>query len=325
MEDRAQGLADDALEEVLGARWEVQGTLTYVPLGFGSYHWRLDEAQGERLFVTVDDLGRWRRPDEAYSALGAALAGTAHLRWEADLEFVVAPRPDLDGEVVAPLPPHFAVAVYPYVDGRSGSWGDDIPPEVRDELFRHLARLHAVPRSLAPGVRNEGGSPSFIADLRDALEATGEAWSGGPFAEPARRLLLDRRWYLAEKIARFQDLAHRCGADSDRRVLTHGETHPGNLMRAHGELLLIDWDTLGTALPERDLWAWDDGSEKCFAAYEAALGRTVDRTACAAFRLAWDLKDLAAYLDLFRSPHEHSADPMKSWRGVDMLLSPKGD
>jgi spectinomycin phosphotransferase len=36
-------------------------------------------------------------------------------------------------------------------------------------------------------------------------------------------------------------------------VLTHGEPHPANLLSAGGSLLLIDWDTVGLAPPERDL------------------------------------------------------------------------
>ena len=37
-------------------------------------------------------------------------------------------------------------------------------------------------------------------------------------------------------------------------MITHGEPHPGNILRSRGRLLLIDWDTAGVALPERDLW-----------------------------------------------------------------------
>jgi spectinomycin phosphotransferase len=38
-------------------------------------------------------------------------------------------------------------------------------------------------------------------------------------------------------------------------LVTHGEPPPGNILRAAGKLRLIDWDTAGLALPERDLWS----------------------------------------------------------------------
>jgi spectinomycin phosphotransferase len=46
----------------------------------------------------------------------------------------------------------------------------------------------------------------------------------------------------------------REAAESGPVVVTHGEPHPGNILRAAGGLYLIDWDTVGLALPERDLW-----------------------------------------------------------------------
>lgn len=293
---------------------------TYVPLGFGSYHWSQTEPDGRRFFVTVGDLGHAPDPEAACASLEAALDASARLRDEAGLSFVVAPVRSVSGDVLRRIPPHLAVSVFPFIDGRSGNWGDDLAPAERDELFRLLAELHRAPLGLAPGIRGEGGRPPFLTELTESLARSDEIWTGGPFSEPARHLLLDRRELLAQWLGEFHSLAQRCGADSDRRVLTHGETHPGNLMRSDGRLLLIDWDTLGTALPERDLWTWDDGTKECFAAYEAAAGRPVDPVACAFFRLAWDLRDLVSYLNLFRSPHDHGPDSEKAWRVFSSLL-----
>ncbi|MFG2077560.1 phosphotransferase family protein [Nonomuraea maritima] len=69
----------------------------------------------------------------------------------------------------------------------------------------------------------------------------------------------------------FDRPAARAGAP----VLTHGEPHPGNVLRAGSRTLLVDWDTVGTAPPERDLWhvVRDAGD---LARYAAATGRTPD-------------------------------------------------
>ena len=42
-------------------------------------------------------------------------------------------------------------------------------------------------------------------------------------------------------------------------------------------------------------------------------GRTVDADALAAYRLAWDLADVASYVDQFRSPHQDDADTEHAW------------
>src|SRR4029077_13351490 len=70
------------------------------------------------------------------------------------------------------------------------------------------------------------------------------------------------------------------GFSAEGLVITHGEPHPGNIIRvapnadadglaaaddaaagatggagpASGAIMLIDWDTVGLAPPERDLW-----------------------------------------------------------------------
>ncbi len=96
-------------------------------------------------------------------------------------------------------------------------------------------------------------------------------------------------------------------------MITHGEPHPGNIMREHDHLRLIDWDTVALAPPERDLWmlATPDGRE--LAEYVDATGKALDEDALGLYRLAWDLGDVAAYLDLFRSVHQHDEDTEQAW------------
>jgi aminoglycoside phosphotransferase (APT) family kinase protein len=55
-----------------------------------------------------------------------------------------------------------------------------------------------------------------------------------------------------------------CGrAAGPDRVITHGEPHPGNLMVTDRGPVLIGWDTVGLARPERDLW-WVLGDPRHF-------------------------------------------------------------
>ena len=57
MRDRPEGVSDLELERALRKGWDIQAaTLTYAPVGAGSYHWVVADARGGRWFVTVDDL-----------------------------------------------------------------------------------------------------------------------------------------------------------------------------------------------------------------------------------------------------------------------------
>ena len=57
MRTRPEGFDERALADALAACCEIPvESLAYVPEGFGSYHWRAEDREGRRHFVTVDDL-----------------------------------------------------------------------------------------------------------------------------------------------------------------------------------------------------------------------------------------------------------------------------
>jgi spectinomycin phosphotransferase len=94
-------------------------------VGGGSYHWVAREGAGRRWFVTVDDLDdkAWlgdTRP-AVLAGLRAAMNTALTLRRDAELEFVVAPVPGCDGAALRPLGRRHAVAVFPFLRGRTGN------------------------------------------------------------------------------------------------------------------------------------------------------------------------------------------------------------
>jgi hypothetical protein len=44
------------------------------------------------------------------------------------------------------------MAVFPFIDGQAGSWGDVIMPEVRGQLIPALARLHLATAKAGSGI-----------------------------------------------------------------------------------------------------------------------------------------------------------------------------
>lgn len=104
-------------------------------------------------------------------------------------------------------------------------------------------------------------------------------------------------------------------------VVTHGEPHPGNLIRTAEGFVLVDWDTVAVDRAERDLWMLDDGTGSAWAEYARLTGRAVDPDAAALYRLAWGLTDLAAFVGRLRAPHGRDPDTERAWTGIQAILA----
>src|SRR5262245_15961118 len=165
-----------------------------MPVGFGSHHWRVVNADGSLRFVTVDDLEAGFQAgtdtDTAFVGLERAFETAAWLRDEADLEFVVAPLRDDDGAVIRRVSDRYAVTVSPFVVGEAKTWGPYESAEERREVGRALGRLHAATERVPPDLprRDDLTIPSRAA-LVDTLDDLDRPWDTGPFGEPTRRLL----------------------------------------------------------------------------------------------------------------------------------------
>ncbi|MDP4508918.1 aminoglycoside phosphotransferase family protein [Nonomuraea turcica] len=302
MRDRPEGLDEGLLRPAL-REWGIDAVaLDYAPVGFGDYHWVADG----RWFVTVADVRR--RP---YDGLQQAMETAAVLSEQAGLGFVVAPMRAADGTTLRRLDRHrYVMSVFPYLDGAGGDFGDEVSAEERGRVIDLLAELHRTPPPLSTPAR-----PVDLAGrawLEDAIRETDHPWLGGPYAEPARALIADHAVTLRRRLEELDRMAEKGGEP----VVTHGEPHPGNLLRkADGRLLLVDWDTVGMAIPERDLWhvAKDPAD---LARYADAVGRTPDPAALELYRLRWALDDVAEFVAYFRSPHGRTPDAEQSWAGL---------
>lgn len=309
------GIGERHLSAALHKNWGLAPVeVTYAAVGFGDHHWTVTDGAGRRWFVTVAALaGGWRAAGAAdgYADLRAAMS-TAVALTEAGLDLAVAPVPTAAGEPLAPLGAEHAITVFPYLDGPRADFGDEMPQSDRLTLIRLLARLHdatALVQGIAPVRHPELASRPV---LRAALGALGEQWEGGPYSEPARELLARHAAPLERALAHFDELLREATA-SGPAVLTHGEPHPGNIMRVAGTMRLIDWDTAGLALPERDLWGLAPGGSREAEHYAALTGHDISDAAMRMYELRWSLDEIALYVEDFRRPHGNTDDTELSW------------
>ncbi|GAA2062155.1 hypothetical protein GCM10009801_05030 [Streptomyces albiaxialis] len=303
---------------------ETAGDPAYLPVGFGDHHWGARDTAGRRWFVTVADLTA--KPycgdgaEAAARGLTAAMDTAAALRADLGLGFVLAPARDRHGRTTVRLGARYALSVFPHEEGESDPDGAPLPPEDRARALDALAALHAVePPPTAPAT---GPALSRRALLEETLADPSGPWSGGPFAEPARALFAAHAASLRRRLDAFDALAARVAATGARPVVTHGEPHSANILRTPDGLLLADWDTVGLAAPERDLWQVAETPDD-LARYAEATGRTPDPAALDLYRTRWDLEDMTEYLAWFRTPHARTPDTEAGWEELTSLLDPE--
>jgi spectinomycin phosphotransferase len=329
MRERPRDVTDGAIRQALKA-WGVDAVrVAYAPAGFGDHHWTAEGAVGRRWFVTVSDLvdkqlllgsrpgdGARDGRDAAYEALRRALDTAAALR-EDGLGCVAAPEPAADGRTLRRLEHGYAVGVFRHEAGTAGSFGEQLDAEERDRVLDLRARLHrARPPAVTPVHR---ARPAALEQLEHALGSLDRTWHAGPYAERARTLLAGHAAALWEALAEFERLAEHIAPAA--RVVTHGEPHPGNVLRGPGDRrVLVDWDTVGLAPPERDLWLVATCARD-LNRYEEASGHRADPAALAFYRLRWALEDVALYVTEFRRRHGRGADTVTAWTAFTGTLA----
>jgi spectinomycin phosphotransferase len=283
----------DALAAVLRRGWGITaGPLAYAPAGFGSHHYRA----GQRWWVNVDATAQPARLDKALRTVVALAA--------AGLEFAHAPQPLRNGGCVAAMPGGYAVSVFETIEGESFEFGEYADPALRGQVLDALRRLHAA----RPAARPE--PDSLRVPHRDTvLDGLDREWTGGPFGEAARALVSQARDHITDLLRRYDRLAPKVLGDKDRWVVTHGEPHPGNVMRtAHG-IKLIDWDTVRLAPPERDLWMIAPDTA-------GADPETIEL-----YQRWWTLSEICSYTAVLRGVHLDDANTRIAHRELHAYLS----
>jgi spectinomycin phosphotransferase len=313
-----QGLDEAALSTFVADRWRIDvESISYEAVGGGSHHWLLRTVDAGYRFLTVDDLGTkpWlgAHHDSTFAGLEAAFK-TARLLRASGLDFVVAPLPAADGSVVTRLDRRYGAALFPYIAGVAGTFGEEFSRRDRQDLLALWAKLHQATPVVRAGAPRRSLEVPGRSELDDAVRNLQRPWNGGPYSESAREWLAANRDLVTASLDRYDRLAGEVA--TGEFVITHGEPHGGNLIRTEDGLALIDWDTVAMAPPERDLWMLDDRTDGGLQGYTDATGHTIDRSALDFYRLAWLVTDVAAFTAELRQPHSDDANAAHAWRAL---------
>jgi spectinomycin phosphotransferase len=315
----------DALAGCVVEGWGFEVVSTdYAPVGRGSYHWVMCDRAGARRFVTVDDLESkpWLgdAPEMVFDGLRRAFDSALALR-ENGLRFVVSPLPTHAGETLRRVGARYTVALFPYLNGHVSPSGKFETADDIAAVVSMLAALHEATPAVGSAARRFDIDLPSRAHLESALRDVNTPWSGGPFSEPARQAVAAHASDLADMIALADRLVLEWAGRGATWVVTHGEPHARNVMRVDGSHILLDWDTVALAPPERDLWMLVGDAAGVETIYAEATGHRLDPAGTSFFRLAWDLGDLAVYLRELRSPHRHTEDTETSFERLQRRLT----
>jgi spectinomycin phosphotransferase len=323
--------------------WELPVTsLRYLPVGAGSHHYLARNRTGGRWFVTVDVLewklggmfgptfDPWEIPDlqAGFDGLDRAFRTAVALR-DAGLDFVHAPITRPDGAVVARLGQDYAVSVFPFIEGASHGLGDRDRPRLLEAVGRLHASTGVIPEDLP---RRDSLTVPIRSQFFELLGTLRSPWDTGPFSESARGLLSENEGLIRQLWRRSDELAEEVREAGAEWVMTHGQLHSENvLFSGAGVPILIDWDCVALAPPERDLGRhWDGFAEpktaQDWAAYTSAGGASEINPS--AVDLYWHiglLWGLCVSSGTLQSPHVDEPDTRHMWRMLQSLLDEAGE
>ena len=321
-----EDLSEDDIRAALAASWNFRAaSLSYQPVGFGSHHWLAADAAGQQLFLTIHDLNAMLTSpsdtiETAYGRLRTAFECAVSLRRDERLDFVIAPRPAADGRAVRRLSARYTIAVCPYLADCEPGHDGQFAVADRPAVLRLLAALHQATPPAAP--ERFDFDLQDVDELRAALASMDEPWSGGPYGERARELLARHAAGVTALMAAYDELVLRIRSSTDRLVVTHGEPGAWNTLKTPAGFVIVDWDFVRLAPPERDLWELAETDSSVSDAYTEATGTIVDPAALALFRMWYDLAEIAGYIGLFRGAHTQNEDSAESWANLEFFLRP---
>jgi hypothetical protein len=197
---RPTGIAEEQIRAELAASWNFgTETLSYLPVGFGSYHWRATDAAGRQLFLVAHDLldmlkSRLDTAEAAFGRMATAFGCALSLRRNENLEFVIAPVPTVSGEIVRRLSGRYSLAVCPYLTDCE-PWRWDLAETDRSVLAAYTEATGTVVDSAALALfrmwydlAEIAGYIELFRGAHDDTEDTAESWKNLEyFLRPAER------------------------------------------------------------------------------------------------------------------------------------------
>ena len=283
------------------------------------WHWLVGDGDGPQWLASVDLAAAAERRQRT-----AAFECAAMLRQ--NLGFVLAPVYTRDARITVELPAGLQLSLTPYLDRGTAGRGGFADDAQRSVVAGMLGALHRQPRPRRAPVwrpRVGRGPAAGREDLERVLDR--DRCSGGPWSEPAGRLVRPARYAVRRALRRFDLLGAAVVGSADRWVLTHGRPGTDHLVDTPDGPRLTGWETLAFAPRERDLGDVLGAAEdpEPWFAYVEAGGRPdpLSSDTVELFALERHLTTVAELAVRFCRPHGDSADERRRFAELEESVS----
>jgi spectinomycin phosphotransferase len=318
-------LQDERLIDCLREHYELPvSAVAFLPLGAdrNTAVYRATLADGTPYFVKL------RRGD-----FDETTVLVPHLLHAQGIRQIIGPLAARSGAVWVPLD-EYKLTVSPFVEGRD-AYEIDLADHHWIEFGQALQGLHAavLPLDLRARLPQETYSPQW----REIVKGFQAQVETVPFADPVAVELAAfmrlKRDEISALVTRAESLAAVLRTRSLPLTLCHADIHAGNLLiTAHGDLYVVDWDTLILAPKERDLMFVGGGlfrdtrtaEEEETLFYEGYGPTAVDLVALAYYRYERIVQDIAAYGEQILATEEGGADRANGLQQLTSQFQPGG-
>ena len=294
-------------------------SLEFLPLGNDPTAWvyKVSTAQNHNYFLKV------KRGD-----IASASVYVPHHLHASGIEQIVAPIPNIDGELWTPLA-EYVLILYPYIAGQTGM-DLGLSTEQWTELGAILHKIHATHLSVEIAMKIP--RESFVPNHKwsAAIRAIEPKLTQTIFNDSYEAELAAFWNQHADEITRIISRTHELGrlvqAHSLPFVICHADIHTANvLVDAQEQLFIVDWDGVIFAPKERDLM-FILGERSNTSAQEQAFlsgyGQTdISWLAIAYYRYEWVVQEIAEYAELvFLAPNIGDVTKQDAVRGFKQLF-----
>jgi spectinomycin phosphotransferase len=298
-------------------------SLTFLPLGAdaGTAVYRVAAADGAEYFLKL----RRGLLDEMSVAVPSFLAGYGTAQ-------IIPPLPAASGRLWSSLDA-FTLTLYPFVDGEDG-YASPLSPEHWIELGAVLKRIHTapLPDDLARRLPRETYSAHWREQVTTYQSQLAAARDPDPVSTELAAFMQTQAVDVQELVQAAHRLAHILQTEALPSTLCHADLHAGNLLiRRHGALHIVDWDTALLAPKERDLMfigsglgpAWDQPQTAAWF-YQGYGPAQVDLAALAYYRCERLVQDIAAFCQEILTPANSPQDRAQSLHYLKHNFKPNG-
>lgn len=263
----------------------------FMPRGECSWGFVLDSPDGARYYLKLWQLGLCGQ-----TLTEARIQTMMTLYYEFGIQQMTPPpvRSLSSGSYINRLSRYQSVLL-PWVEGYPAT--DQTLNEFQErQLGALLASLHLVKLATRELPQAEDFAPHYPDQVRQLLAEATQSQATAIQNQMAT-LINDNKQSIEPWLEEFEQLqAQMTQKDTADFVVCHGDPSAGNIVvTPDGQVVLIDWDTLCHAPPERDLF-YLHAQNGALDGYQRLIGDyTLDEEAMRYYRLHWTLQEILEY------------------------------